>query len=269
MPVGPMTRPQLTQHLLDCLTRWVSCEYAVPVGWLPKPFGFLGHRFTEALNDTVVKGERRQTVNVPAEVVKWGSDGTSPCPWKFKQRPFNTYFGHVFKLAEEGMRLRGYNLSLDKNDLFHGHVFSFTNHAGKADLGILFHAKEYPRDLATPWSPGADANFTTADESYKLRNMVWVASSSRLWAIKSTVAKLAPLVLPDWASPNPTEEWMKEYVELFLKANTLQDNYFNALGTRLGSVNYFTRRTVKELTRNSTKPLPTGGTGYSHGLYFI
>ncbi|XP_038702715.1 uncharacterized protein LOC119999297 isoform X2 [Tripterygium wilfordii] len=111
----------------------------------------------------------------------------SPNCWRFISEDLNSYFGFLFEVIATRGSTVGLNLSLNRFDLFHGHIFLSVD-SGR--LGILFHAKEYPayEKEVFPYNMGycqigSNVNY---DESMNLRNILW----------------LAPL------PSNSTEEWL-------------------------------------------------------------
>ncbi|KAM0947672.1 hypothetical protein DsansV1_C07g0069931 [Dioscorea sansibarensis] len=66
---------------------------------------------------------------------------STPYGWRFIDKELNSYFAFLFELIAARAPLVGFNVSLSRYDLFHGHMFLATD-SGR--LGILFHAKEYP-----------------------------------------------------------------------------------------------------------------------------
>ena len=74
-------------------------------------------------------------------------------------------------------------------DLFHGHVFCIQQRwcpdgHDQPELGALFHAKEYPSDLATRGgddTAGGGAGFSTHDSAYRSRNLVWLSHTNTVY----------------------------------------------------------------------------------------
>ncbi|WP_137939600.1 hypothetical protein [Chitinivorax sp. B] len=246
-------RPTLARNLLMQLVRHgssVDAQIITPT--LVLPHRMSTRDFLSRLRHTLQDGQGRLTVEVPAPIKNWGSGGGSP--WQFQDPQMQLYFKNLFVSIVAGLRNQGYSIQLGKNDLFHGHLFSF-EHDSMTDYGILFHAKEYPSDrdiVEQNGGKGADSTFSTLDPAYPQRNLLWIASSSRIWALQATHPSLTPLITADWLDPHSDDPFMQQLHRLQLKALTVQDAYFSDLGTALGSVNFFTRETVKQLIGNQS-----------------
>uniref|UniRef100_A0A804MTZ1 Uncharacterized protein n=1 Tax=Zea mays TaxID=4577 RepID=A0A804MTZ1_MAIZE len=65
----------------------------------------------------------------------------TPYGRRFANEEINSYFAFLFELIVARAPSVGLNVSLNRYDLFHGHLF-LASETGR--LGILFHAKEYP-----------------------------------------------------------------------------------------------------------------------------
>ncbi|KAF5739873.1 hypothetical protein HS088_TW12G01084 [Tripterygium wilfordii] len=122
----------------------------------------------------------------------------TPNCWRFISEDLNSYFGFLFEVIATRGPTVGLNVSLNRFDLFHGHLFLSLD-SGR--LGILFHAKDYPAydEEVFPYNMGycqigSNVNY---DESMNLRNILW----------------LAPL------PSNSTEEWLAPGVLVVLDAH--------------------------------------------------
>uniref|UniRef100_A0A804MTZ4 Uncharacterized protein n=2 Tax=Zea mays TaxID=4577 RepID=A0A804MTZ4_MAIZE len=113
----------------------------------------------------------------------------TPYGRRFANEEINSYFAFLFELIVARAPSVGLNVSLNRYDLFHGHLF-LASETGR--LGILFHAKEYPafnKELF-PYNLGycqAGSN-VPYDDSMNLRNVLWLAPLPS----KETKAWLAP-----------------------------------------------------------------------------
>ncbi|KAJ0977724.1 hypothetical protein J5N97_013198 [Dioscorea zingiberensis] len=100
----------------------------------------------------------------------------TPYGRRFINKELNSYFAFLFELIAARAPLVGFNVSLSRYDLFHGHMFLATD-SGR--LGILFHAKEYPayekKDF--PYNLGycQRGSNVAYDNSINLRNILWLA----------------------------------------------------------------------------------------------
>ncbi|KAI3900698.1 hypothetical protein MKW92_003332 [Papaver armeniacum] len=121
-------------------------------------------------------------------------EGSKECRCELTRTPYgrlfvaeeiNKYFAFLFELiASRGPEV-GFNVSLNRFDLFHGHLILATN-SGR--LGILFHAKEHPAlDKVFPYNMGycQKGSNMVYDESMNFRNILWLAplpsTSSKDW----------------------------------------------------------------------------------------
>ncbi|KAI3770574.1 hypothetical protein L6452_01712 [Arctium lappa] len=99
----------------------------------------------------------------------------TPYARRFINEELNSYIEFLFKLiAARGPEV-GLHVSLDRYDLFHGHLFI----AADGRVGILFHAKEYPAydKEVFPYNMGycQTGSNVTYDDSMNLRNILWLA----------------------------------------------------------------------------------------------
>ncbi|XVE89644.1 hypothetical protein DITRI_Ditri20bG0012300 [Diplodiscus trichospermus] len=121
----------------------------------------------------------------------------TPYGRRFISQELNSYLEYLFKLIIERGPAVGLKVSLNRYDLFHGHLFIATD-TGR--LGILFHAREYPAydKEVFPFNMGycQKGSNVTYDDSMNLRNILW----------------LAPL------PSNCTQDWMAPGVLLVLDA---------------------------------------------------
>lgn len=156
----------------------------------------------------------------------------TPYGWRFISEELNSYLEFLFEIiAVRGPNV-GLNVSLNRYDFFHGHIFLATD-SGR--LGILFHAKEYPAydKEVFPYNMGycQKGSNVTYDDSMNLRNILWLAplpsTSTKVW--------LAPgvLVVLD-ARPDGIiyRDLIPEYVNF---ARTLYEEDF---GDVVADVNY-------------------------------
>ncbi|XP_031250463.1 uncharacterized protein LOC116108354 [Pistacia vera] len=116
----------------------------------------------------------------------------TPYGRQFISEELNSYLGYLFELIVARGPDVGLSVSLDRYDLFHGHLFLATE-TGR--LGILFHAREYPA-YDKEWFPYnmgycQKGSNVTYDNSMNMRNILWLAPLPR----NSTKGWLAPGVL--------------------------------------------------------------------------
>mmetsp|Transcript_119859 Transcript_119859/g.382615 ORF Transcript_119859/g.382615 Transcript_119859/m.382615 type:complete len:455 (-) Transcript_119859:116-1480(-) len=148
---------------------------------------------------------RPAALELPAATVDWGSGGDRlGRPDENVEAFLVGLFRHIADL--------GLGIELSKQDLFHGHTFALPSSAQEGstgEVGILFHAKEYPSDLRMPQGEGSP--FTTDSPEYADRNILWLASTNQVYVIdpndESGRNKVLLLnldiaeFLQDWQSP--------------------------------------------------------------------
>ncbi|KAF7006831.1 hypothetical protein CFC21_021834 [Triticum aestivum] len=150
----------------------------------------------------------------------------------FADEEINSYFAFLFELIAARGPLVGLNVSLNRYDLFHGHLFLAS---GTGRLGILFHAKEYPAfdKESFPYNLGycQTESDVPYDDSMNLRNILWLAPLPS----SETKAWLAPgvLVVLD-AHPDGIiyQDMIRDYVQI---VRTIYEDDF---GKHAVDVNY-------------------------------
>ncbi|XP_076928755.1 uncharacterized protein LOC143592821 [Bidens hawaiensis] len=99
----------------------------------------------------------------------------TPYGRRFVNEELNSYMEFLFKLIVDRGPEVGLNVSLNRYDFFHGHLFITAN----GRVGILFHAKEYPAydKEVFPYNMGycQKCSNVTYDDSMNLRNILWLA----------------------------------------------------------------------------------------------
>ncbi|KAF6142614.1 hypothetical protein GIB67_015100 [Kingdonia uniflora] len=125
----------------------------------------------------------------------------TPYGRRFVIEELNSYLAFLFELIAARGPSVGLNVSLDRYDLFHGHLFLATD-SGR--LGILFtnfgrfHAKEYPaydKDVF-PYNMGycQIGSNLAYDDAMNLRNILWLAplpnKSSKDWVAPGVLVVL-------------------------------------------------------------------------------
>ncbi|TKY61521.1 hypothetical protein E2542_SST11372 [Spatholobus suberectus] len=95
---------------------------------------------------------------------------------RFICEELNLYLQFLFELIVDRGPSVGLDVTLNRFDLFHGHLFLAVD-SGR--LGILFHAKEYPAydKHVFPYNMGfcQRGSNVTYDDSMNLRNILWLA----------------------------------------------------------------------------------------------
>ena len=96
----------------------------------------------------------------------------------------NAFFTSLFSAINDEL-----GHSLDPTDLFHGHLFVCGPDAEggsgprAGELGILFHAKAYPRDLHILNPSPVVGDFSTRDLAYRNRNILYLASQNQFFVL--------------------------------------------------------------------------------------
>ncbi|KAM7469773.1 hypothetical protein LguiA_007956 [Lonicera macranthoides] len=157
----------------------------------------------------------------------------TPYGRRFINEELNSYLEFLFKIIAARCPNIGLNISLNRYDFFHGHIFLATD-SGR--LGILFHAKEYPAydKEVFPYNMGycQIGSNVTYDDSMNLRNILWLAPLPS----NSTKDWLAPgvLVVLD-ARPGGIifRDLIPDYVQV---ARTLYEGVLVVLDARPGGI---------------------------------
>ncbi|KAK7397180.1 hypothetical protein VNO78_18347 [Psophocarpus tetragonolobus] len=100
----------------------------------------------------------------------------TPYGRRFICQELNLYLQFLFQLIVDRGPSVGLDVTLNRFDLFHGHLFLALD-SGR--LGILFHAKEYPAydKQVFPYNMGycQRGSNVTYNDSMNLRNILWLA----------------------------------------------------------------------------------------------
>lgn len=149
----------------------------------------------------------------------------------FINEELNSYMEFLFNLiATRGPKV-GLNVSLNRFDFFHGHLFI----AADGRVGILFHAKEYPAydEEVFPYNMGycQKGSNVTYDDSMNLRNILWLApfpsDSQNTWSAPGVLVVL---------DAHPGGIIYRDIIPNYVKyARTIYEEYF---GETVVDVNY-------------------------------
>ncbi|MCO5614454.1 hypothetical protein L7F22_068736 [Adiantum nelumboides] len=158
---------------------------------------------------------------------------------RFIQEELNQYFAFLFETISALAPSVGFNVLLNRFDLFHGHLF-LANDTGR--LGILFHAREYPafNDKTFPVHLGycQVGSPLPYNDSMNLRNILWLAPMPDCTLEKCTdkASWLAPgslLVLDAHPEGIIYKDLVPEYVDV------VRTVYEDDFGDVIVDVNYF------------------------------
>ena len=99
---------------------------------------------------------------------------------------------------------------LSKYDLWHGH---FVRYDDGTDFCIVFHAKEYPKDLRLELS----GPFSSEDSACRYRNILWKRSGNRIYQIDAGWYSLSQkkLLSPNQFFDEIIDDFAKERVALY------------------------------------------------------
>nr|GEU29599.1 hypothetical protein [Tanacetum cinerariifolium] len=167
-------------------------------------------------------------------------EGSNECKCELTRTPYgrrfineelNSYMEFLFNLiVTRGPRV-GLNVTLNRYDFFHGHLFI----AADGRIGILFHAKEYPAydKEVFPYNMGycQQGSNVTYDDSMNVRNILWLAplpsNSTSDWSAPGVLVVL---------DARPDGIIYRDIIPNYVKyARTIYEEYF---GDLVVDVNY-------------------------------
>ncbi len=191
--------------------------------------------FYQQMNDHSI----HQLVTVEDKYLKLASGvQDSKHVWRFMDNNLNNKLIDLFSIITDNQRLLGFKVELSQYDLFHGHVFAVRTNNQVTDVGILFHAKEYPSDLPLGNPDANNSPFTSTSPGYKYRNFIWLASAHMIYDIDSDSTAIFPhYFLPEDVDPDDSS--MQDIVSSYLKARTFIIDNLAAEVELLGDVNLF------------------------------
>lgn len=191
------------------------------------------------LYQEIKDSHRHRVVYVPDNLLKHASGVTNAGVWHFNSEGLNKHFSDLFTTIARSSKQLGYKVNLTKYDLFHGHMFAIKAGAIVSDVGILFHAEEYPRDLKLGY-PEAEAHspFSTSAWAYPYRDFIWLASTGIIYDLNSYSEEIYPkYFLPDGL--DPSDPMMQEVMQQYLKARTFMLEDLQPKVEVLGDINAF------------------------------
>lgn len=168
---------------------------------------------------------------------------------RFIKEELNQYFAFLFETISALAPSVGFNVSLNRFDLFHGHLF-LANDTGR--LGILFHAREYPAfdEKTFPVHLGycQVGSPLPYDDSMNLRNILWLApmpdcSPKNCTSNASWLAPGSLLILDAHPDGIIYRDLVPDYVDV------VRTVYEDDFGDVIVDVNYFTTANTKLVDR--------------------
>ncbi|KAF7805091.1 ATP-dependent Clp protease proteolytic subunit-related protein 3, chloroplastic [Senna tora] len=148
-----------------------------------------------ALDPTIIPCVLDSGYKICGTIIVPDIEGSKECRCELTRTPYgrhfvseelNQYIKFLFDLIVARGPSVGLNVTLNRFDLFHGHLFLAVD-SGR--LGILFHAKEYPEydEEVFPYNMGfcQTGSKLKYDDSMNLRNILWLAplphNSTKSW----------------------------------------------------------------------------------------
>lgn len=180
--------------------------------------------------------DQKTLVDVPSEYKTYAS-GLSSKSWRFSASEMNLKVKRLFQIIAT-KSLWGFEVHLNRNDLFHGHIFT-VNYGDYADIAILFHSKEYPNDpeiVAQNNGLGQFNHYNSSSFGFIHRNFLWLNKSHLLINFDGVYIgeHVKELYLPFGAESLPDE-----LIKLFLSSKTVQTDRIKGFQKKLGDVNFF------------------------------
>lgn len=186
------------------------------------------HIFNILSSKKLLLSKSDKITNESKFIKNWSSGGSNHR--SFSDAKLNLFFKEIFFRISN----RFENISLSLLDLFHGHIIIDSSSVSYDDILIIFHAKEYPKDLESykvnfalekyPYCK----TFTTSSKGYESRNLIWSLRKNIIWRLDTSKASVFSELVK-----SPVYDFAPELV---LKANALQENFF---GETLLNINYF------------------------------
>lgn len=135
-----------------------------------------------AINGTQAAGNTQKTVEAKYKYMSI-DPGTGYGASKDNVNGFTRPVGEFFCMLFREVRDRTGH-QLNKSDLWHGHLVQ-TRASG---VCVVFHAKEYPKDVDVDRSSAnKSGNFSSEDDAYRWRNVLWRASDNTIYKIDAGV----------------------------------------------------------------------------------
>lgn len=200
---------------------------SVPLDWAFEPKEIL---------KAFERDEQKIPVDVPSEFKTYASALSSKM-WKFSAIDVNLKFQRLFQTIATSS-IWGFDVHLDRNDLFHGHIFTIS-YENDIDIAILFHSKEYPNDpdiVAQNSGLGQHNSYNSLSFGYIHRNFLWLNKHRLLINFDGhqIVEQAKTLYLPP-----EYQSLSEDLIQLFLKGKTLQTDRIPGFEKKLGDINLF------------------------------
>lgn len=204
----------------------------LPSYWLPDR--------TDFYNQITHPGMHKNII-VAAEMIQIASGvKSSQTIWQFTRNEWNEQIGNLFQIIAKSAQRLGFRITLSRYDLFHGHIFAIHDANGVLeDVGILFHAKEYPHDLNLGNEDAKKSSpFSYKDFEYPFRNLIWLASTGIIYDVDGNSSSIYPnYFLPKEINLN--DPIIQDIISLYLQARTFFLENLSRQVEFLGDVNYF------------------------------
>lgn len=170
------------------------------IWWPPEPVLELARLAVDSGGDPAAIHRALDPTIIPVPDVEGSSDDRcqltrTPYGRRFISEELNMYMQFLFELIVDRGPSIGFDVALNRFDLFHGHLFLSID-SGR--LGILFHAREYPAydKKMFPYNMGfcQRGSNVTYDDSMNLRNILWLApfpdNSTKSWVAPGALVVL-------------------------------------------------------------------------------
>ncbi|KAK7337745.1 hypothetical protein VNO77_18332 [Canavalia gladiata] len=151
------------------------------IWWPPEPVLELARLAVDSGGDPAAIHRALDPTIIPVPDVEGSTEDCceltrTPYGRRFISEELNLYLQFLFELIIDRGPSVGLDVTLNRFDLFHGHLFLAVD-SGR--LGILFHAKEYPASdkQVFPYNLGFCQRGSNVkyDDSMNLRNILWLA----------------------------------------------------------------------------------------------
>lgn len=226
-PTSAFCTTDSAENLLQALQNGHSINYAHSIPFHEnQPFDLLNYFLElQLFGRHVAQKEFTDRCFAPDENI-WAYVGKKPdaskhC--KLRSKSTEIFFSKLFDTIKTNNPFTQINLT--GWDLFHGHLFLIDDPKLMPDIGLIFHAKEFPKDYPLfkgQLDPRVGSTQSTNDPDYHLRNYLWLMSTNEIWLLNPKHADFP-------------KELLSPYSEKFY---TLDESCF--FGQSLGVFYFFT-----------------------------